>query len=58
MALQPRARRPGHLPEELLEVQARSLRCIQYGDTEVELSAVEQLVEISQEMKDRSTFRR
>merc|ERR1711920_276909 len=27
---------------------ARSLRCIQYGETEVELSCVEQLVEISQ----------
>jgi len=30
------------------KVAARSLRCIQYGDTEVELSCVEQLVEISQ----------
>ena len=30
------------------QVQCRSLRCIQYGDTEVELSCVEQLVEISQ----------
>jgi len=30
------------------KVQARNLRCIQYGDTEVELSCVEQLVEISQ----------
>ena len=30
------------------QVQARNLRCIQYGDTEVELSCVEQLVEISQ----------
>lgn len=29
-------------------MQCRSLRCIQYGDTEVELSCVEQLVEISQ----------
>ncbi|CAK9067260.1 Uncharacterized protein SCF082_LOCUS34082, partial [Durusdinium trenchii] len=30
------------------KVQARSLRCIQYGETEVELSCVEQLVETSQ----------
>lgn len=30
------------------KVAARNLRCIQYGDTEVELSCVEQLVEISQ----------
>lgn len=30
------------------KVHCRSLRCIQYGDTEVELSCVEQLVEISQ----------
>ena len=34
------------------KVHARNLRCIQYGDTEVELSAVEQLVEISQEIAD------
>merc|ERR1719215_1219301 len=30
------------------KVAARSLRCIQYGETEVELSCIEQLVEISQ----------
>jgi len=30
------------------KVAARNLRCIQYGETEVELSCVEQLVEISQ----------
>merc|ERR1712045_885031 len=30
------------------KVAARSLRCIQYGETEVELSGIEQLVETSQ----------
>jgi len=30
------------------KTNARSLRCIQYGETEVELSCIEQLVEISQ----------
>merc|ERR1712183_686847 len=30
------------------KVSAKSLRCISYGETEVELSNVEQLVEISQ----------
>lgn len=30
------------------KVAARNLRCIQYGETEVELSCVEQLVEVSQ----------